>query len=118
MTYHRATLSVMRNLFQLRQETRPADMKGYGAEEEFAEVLYPFVPYQFRLLQDVLVQVRERKERLFLASISPRRRTLHALRVSGGGAEHAGLRRARVRLRSIAFTANVYTRFGMALSAA
>ncbi len=56
MTYHQ-NASVMRNLFCFAKDT-PADMKGYGAEEEFVEA-YPFVPYQFRLLQDVLVQVRK-----------------------------------------------------------
>ena len=56
MTYHQ-NASVMRNLFSFAKDT-PADMKGYGAEEEFVEA-YPFVPYQFRLLQDVLVQVRK-----------------------------------------------------------
>ena len=56
ITYHQ-NASVMRNLFCFAKDT-PADMKGYGAEEEFVEA-YPFVPYQFRLLQDVLVQVRK-----------------------------------------------------------
>ena len=49
--------SVMRNLFTFAPGT-VADLKGYSDEEEFVES-YPFVPYQFRLLQDVLVQVRK-----------------------------------------------------------
>ena len=49
--------SVMRNLFTFAPGT-VADLKGYSNEEEFVES-YPFVPYQFKLLQDVLVQVRK-----------------------------------------------------------
>ena len=49
--------SGMRNLFSFSPETK-ADLKGYGSEDEFVES-YPFVPYQFKLLQDVLVQVRK-----------------------------------------------------------
>lgn len=49
--------SIMRNLFTFAPGT-VADLKGYASEEEFVES-YPFVPYQFRLLQDVLVQVRK-----------------------------------------------------------
>lgn len=49
--------SVMRNLFTFAPGTL-ADLKGYSSEEEFVET-YPFVPYQFKLLQDVLVQVRK-----------------------------------------------------------
>lgn len=47
----------MRNLFTFAQGT-VSDLKGYSSEEEFVEA-YPFVPYQFKLLQDVLVQVRK-----------------------------------------------------------
>lgn len=49
--------SVMRNLFTFAPGTL-ADLKGYSSVEEFVET-YPFVPYQFKLLQDVLVQVRK-----------------------------------------------------------
>ena len=49
--------SGMRNLFSFSSETK-GDLKGYASEEEFVES-YPFVPYQFKLLQDVLVQVRK-----------------------------------------------------------
>lgn len=35
-----------------------AEMKSYSDAEDFAEV-YPFIPYQFNLLQDVLTQVRK-----------------------------------------------------------
>ena len=49
--------SGMRNLFSFSQGTI-ADLKGYSSEEEFVEA-YPFVPYQFRLLQEVLMQVRK-----------------------------------------------------------
>ena len=49
--------SGMRNLFTFSVGTI-ADLKGYSSENEFIES-YPFVPYQFKLLQDVLVQVRK-----------------------------------------------------------
>lgn len=49
--------SVMRNLFTFAPGTI-ADLKGYSSEDEFVET-YPFAPYQFKLLQDVLVQVRK-----------------------------------------------------------
>ena len=49
--------SGMRNLFTFTVGTI-ADLKGYSSEDEFIES-YPFVPYQFKLLQDVLVQVRK-----------------------------------------------------------
>ena len=49
--------AAMRNLFTFAQGT-VSDLKGYSSEEEFIEA-YPFVPYQFKLLQDVLVQVRK-----------------------------------------------------------
>ena len=49
--------SVMRNLFSFAPGTI-ADLKGYSSEDEFVEA-YPFVPYQFKLLQEVLVQVRK-----------------------------------------------------------
>ena len=54
---YRQNASVMRNLFTFAPGTL-ADLKGYSSEEEFVET-YPFVPYQFRLLQDVLVQIRK-----------------------------------------------------------
>ena len=75
MTYHQ-NASVMRNLFSFAKDT-PADMKGFTARKRSLWRLIRFVPYQFRLLQDVLVQVR--KQRLFRQA-SLRRRTLHALR--------------------------------------
>ena len=49
--------SIMRNLFSFAPGTI-ADLKGYGDETEFVET-YPFVPYQFKLLQEVLAQVRK-----------------------------------------------------------
>ena len=54
---YQQNVSVMRNLFTFAQGT-VADLKGYSAEDEFVES-YPFVPYQFKLLQDVLVQIRK-----------------------------------------------------------
>ena len=54
---YRQNSSVMRNLFTFASGT-VADLKGYSGEDEFVES-YPFVPYQFKLLQDVLVQVRK-----------------------------------------------------------
>lgn len=49
--------SVLKNLIAFSQGT-VADLKGYASEEEFV-VTYPFVPYQFRLMQEVLTQVRK-----------------------------------------------------------
>ena len=54
---YRQHQAAMRNLFTFAQGT-VSDLKGYTGEEEFIES-YPFVPYQFKLLQDVLVQVRK-----------------------------------------------------------
>ena len=56
LMYHQHQ-AAMRNLFTFAQGT-VSDLKGYTGEEEFIES-YPFVPYQFKLLQDVLVQVRK-----------------------------------------------------------
>ncbi len=49
--------STMRNLFTFAPGTL-ADLKGYSSEDEYVAA-FPFVPYQFKLLQDVLVQVRK-----------------------------------------------------------
>jgi hypothetical protein len=48
--------AVLRNLIHFSQGT-VLDLKGYGSEEEFIDT-YPFVPYQFRLLQEVFNQIR------------------------------------------------------------
>lgn len=56
LTYQQ-NISIMRNLFSFAAGTI-ADLKGYSSEDEFVDS-YPFVPYQFKLLQDVLVQVRK-----------------------------------------------------------
>ncbi len=50
-------LAVLRNLINFNGAR--ADFIGYKDEKEFAEV-YPFVPYQFKLLQNVFEQVRKR----------------------------------------------------------
>ncbi len=47
--------AVLKNLFTFNGGK--ADMKGYAGEGEFVDA-YPFVPYQFRLLQNVFVQIR------------------------------------------------------------
>ena len=57
LVYHQ-NASAMRNLFTFDKNNTVADLKGYSSEDEFVES-YPFVPYQFKLLQDVLVQVRK-----------------------------------------------------------
>lgn len=48
--------AILRNLISFREST--ADLRGYDNEQEFADV-YPFVPYQFKLLQNVFEQVRK-----------------------------------------------------------
>lgn len=48
----------IKNLISFDKNTTISDMKGYSGEDEFAES-YPFVPYQFRLMQNVLSQVRK-----------------------------------------------------------
>ena len=48
--------SVLKNLFDF--DSAPSDVKGYAGEEDFIET-YPFVPYQFRLVQNVLAQIRK-----------------------------------------------------------
>ncbi len=42
---------------QIRFSSGTADMPGFGSAEEFVKS-YPFVPYQFKLLQSVFTQVR------------------------------------------------------------
>ncbi|PIC94624.1 hypothetical protein CSV69_15785 [Sporosarcina sp. P26b] len=53
--YHEKS-AILKNLISFRGNT--ADLRGYEDETEFAEV-YPFVPYQFKLLQNVFEQVRK-----------------------------------------------------------
>lgn len=53
--YHEKS-AILKNLISFREST--ADLRGYDNEQEFAEV-YPFVPYQFKLLQNVFEQVRK-----------------------------------------------------------
>ena len=48
--------AILKNLISFREST--ADLRGYDNEQEFSEV-YPFVPYQFKLLQNVFEQVRK-----------------------------------------------------------
>jgi len=48
--------AILKNLISFREST--ADLRGYDNEQEFAEV-YPFIPYQFNLLQKVFEQVRK-----------------------------------------------------------
>ncbi len=52
---YRQQASVLRNLFVF--SGAQGDLKGFSGEEEFADT-YPFIPYQFRLLQNVLMQIR------------------------------------------------------------
>ena len=47
--------SVLRNLFTFQKAVQ--DLKGYSTETEFVTT-YPFVPYQFILMQKVLEQIR------------------------------------------------------------
>ncbi|MDW0118615.1 BREX system P-loop protein BrxC [Sporosarcina thermotolerans] len=48
--------AILKNLISFREST--ADLRGFDNEQEFADV-YPFVPYQFKLLQNVFEQVRK-----------------------------------------------------------
>ncbi|MGR5940588.1 BREX system P-loop protein BrxC [Bacillus pacificus] len=47
--------AILKNLISFKEST--ADLRGYDNEQEFADV-YPFIPYQFKLLQNVFEQVR------------------------------------------------------------
>lgn len=48
--------AVLKNLFTFNGAI--LDLKGYAGEYDFIET-YPFVPYQFRLMQNVLAQIRK-----------------------------------------------------------
>lgn len=48
--------AVLKNLFTFNDAV--LDLKGYSGENDFIET-YPFVPYQFRLMQNVLAQIRK-----------------------------------------------------------
>ncbi len=49
---------VLKNLYTFDKNAAMLDMKGFAGEGEFIET-YPFVPYQFKLMQNVLVQIRQ-----------------------------------------------------------
>ncbi len=54
--YYPEKSAILKNLISFKDST--ADLRGYDNEQEFAEV-YPFIPYQFKLLQNVFEQVRK-----------------------------------------------------------
>jgi hypothetical protein len=47
--------AILKNLISFKEST--SDLRGYDHEQDFADV-YPFIPYQFKLLQNVFEQVR------------------------------------------------------------
>jgi len=49
--------ATLKNLIHFSEGT-VADLKGYSGEEDFSAT-YPFVPYQFKLLQEVFTQIRK-----------------------------------------------------------
>lgn len=53
---YREKSAILKNLISF--ENARKDLLGYSDEKEFAEV-YPFVPYQFKILQNVFEQVRK-----------------------------------------------------------
>ena len=55
MNYNKNS-AVLRNLFTFKDAV--LDLKGYSGENDYVET-YPFVPYQFRLMQNVLAQIRK-----------------------------------------------------------
>lgn len=55
MSYNKNN-AVLRNLFTFNNAI--LDLKGYSGEHDFIET-YPFVPYQFRLMQNVLAEIRK-----------------------------------------------------------
>lgn len=50
--------SVLRNLFAFNKDDALLDVRGFGSSEEFARD-FPFVPYQFLLLQKVYNEIRK-----------------------------------------------------------
>ncbi|SMF90211.1 hypothetical protein SAMN05661091_4936 [Paenibacillus uliginis N3/975] len=53
---HHEKSATLKNLISFKDST--ADLRGFEDEREFADV-YPFLPYQFKLLQNVFEQVRK-----------------------------------------------------------
>jgi len=53
---HHEKSATLKNLISFKDST--ADLRGYEDDREFADV-YPFIPYQFKLLQNVFEQVRK-----------------------------------------------------------
>ncbi|AQQ52242.1 BREX system P-loop protein BrxC [Planococcus lenghuensis] len=48
--------AILKNLISFKEST--ADLRGFDNDQEFAG-MYPFVPYQFKLLQNVFEQIRK-----------------------------------------------------------
>lgn len=53
---HHEKSATLKNLISFKDST--ADLRGYESDIEFANV-YPFLPYQFKLLQNVFEQIRK-----------------------------------------------------------
>ena len=80
--------SVLRNLFSFNYSAGDAvlDIKGFNGPGEFARD-FPFVPYQFIIMQKVFAEIRKHGNSGKHLSGGER---FHAVRIPGSGAENRG----------------------------